>query len=108
MFAVEVGGVGGTPEARQTLQGDAHPMLQIRAGWRMVRGAGRASKDGTGDDFEGAPANQACPVLPVCPDSRVLLTTAGGSGCGERLMVGVASEVLPQLLPLQVWCIKYL
>lgn len=31
--------------------------------------------------------------------SRVL-TTAGRSGCGERLMV----RLLPLLLPLQVWC----
>lgn len=28
---------------------------------------------------------------------------AGGSGCGERLMV----QLLPLLLPLQVWCSPY-
>lgn len=41
-----------------------------------------------------------CPGAPGLSCLSRVLTTAGRSGCGERLMV----QLLPLLLPLQVWC----
>lgn len=80
----------------QSLEGGAHPML-ADPGW-IEDGAGSGeARMAPGMAFVCAPA-----ARPVCL-SRVL-TTAGRSGCGERLMARMVQPLPVLLLPLRVWC----
>lgn len=67
-------------------------MLQIRAGLEDGAGSGEA-RMAPGMAF----------VCVCAPGLSRVSTTAGRSGCGERLMVRMV-QLLPLLLPLQVWC----
>lgn len=91
MFAVEVGAVGRRRGGPGSPGSPCRAMLTrccrsgLDRGWCGERGG----KDGTGDAFS-------------VPQDVQSFNDSGRSGCGEQQWV--QAQLLPLLLPLQVWC----